>query len=304
MKILITGGAGFIGSHIVELLSKTKNEIVVYDKLIPHSSIKSSSIKYIKGDLLEQKLLEKSLKGIAVVIHMASLIEVNDSVKNPLKFTENNIVGTVHLLEAMRKSGTKRIIFSSSATVYGQPKKLPLTEKSPVLCANPYGATKIAAENMIRSYHLIHGFDATILRYFNPYGPGENHQPETHAIPNIIKAALNNTAIPLYWQGQQVRDFIYIEDLARAHIEVLNLEGWNVFNVGTGKGAKIIDILNIVSEILGRRLKIQNLGNRAGDVPALYTSSEALQKATGWKAQVSLRDGLIKTVDWFRNSIS
>jgi UDP-glucose 4-epimerase len=289
MCIFITGGAGFIGTHIVRLLLDTPNEIVIYDRLNPLSSLNSPKIKYIKGDLSED-----------IVIHMASLIEVSESVKNPLLFAENNILGSIKLLEAMKNTGVKRIVFSSSATVYGNPDKLPLTEDSPVMAANPYGMTKVAVENLIRSYHLIHGFDSVILRYFNPYGPGENHQPETHAIPNIIKSALADKPIPLYWQGQGVRDFIYVEDLAQAHIDVLGLKGWNIFNVGTGNGAKIIDILNMVSEILGHDLKTEDLGNRAGDVPALYASSALLEKTTGWKAKTDLKEGLKKTIEWFK----
>lgn len=302
MRILITGGAGFIGSHIVKLLSKDPGEIVVYDRLISSSLTNSEKIKYIKGDLLDQELLEKSLEGVDVVIHMAALIEVNESVKKPLLFAENNILGSIKLLEAMKNTGVKKIIFSSSCCVYGNPDKLPLTEDSPVLAANPYGMTKVAVENLIRSYHLIHGFDAVILRYFNPYGPGENHQPETHAIPNIIKSALSNTPIPLYWKGEGIRDFIYVEDLARAHIQVLGLQGWNVFNVGTGKGTKIIDIVNVLSDILKHPLKTEDKGERAGDVPALYASPALIEKAVGWKAEVDLEEGLRKTVEWFKSS--
>lgn len=301
MRILITGGAGFIGSHISRLLLDQGHEVVIYDNF-SHSTQDNVDrrAKIIKGDIKDQQLLADSLKGCEAVIHMAALIEVNESVKNPLEFGENNIQGSITLLEAMRETGVKKIILSSSCCVYGNPTELPLTEETPVLAANPYGATKVAVENMIRSYHLIHGFDATILRYFNPYGPGENHQPETHAIPNIIKSALNHTPIPLYWQGQQIRDFIYVEDLAQAHIKVLELSGWNIFNVGTEQGVKVIDVINKLSDILGYSPETEDKGERAGDVPALYASSKLIQQATGWKAEIGLEEGLRRTVEWFK----
>jgi nucleoside-diphosphate-sugar epimerase len=231
---------------------------------------------------------------------MASFIAVEESVKDPLKYFENNVMGTAVLLEAMRGSGVKKIVFSSSATVYGEPKSLPIMEDAPLSAANPYAASKIAMEAMCQSFNKTDGFDVTILRYFNPYGPGENHDPETHAIPNFIKAGIKQEAVPLYWKGQQVRDFIYVEDLAAAHIAVLNLTGYNVFNVGSDSGTKIIDVINILSDIFGYTLKIEDLGERKGDVPANYASSAKLKKATGWIAKVPLDQGLRKTVDWFK----
>lgn len=304
MKILITGGAGFIGSHIARLLLDQGSEIVIYDNLKGHSASQiDPRAKLVKGDLANQKLLVDSLQGCNSVIHMAALIEVNQSVADPVLYAENNILGTVHLLEAMRQAKIQQIIFSSSATVYGSPRTLPVDETSEIMAANPYGATKIASESMLSAYHFVHNFDVTILRYFNPYGPGENHQPETHAIPNIIKAALKDEPIPLYWQGQQIRDFIYVEDLARAHIAILAMTGLNIFNVGTDHGVTIIDILNKVSDILGKPVKTKDLGERSGDVPALFASSQALTKATGWKIQVSLEEGLKRTIEYFKSLI-
>lgn len=310
MKILVTGGAGFIGSHIVKQLFESGHEVVVYDdfsnseKPLAISLQQSAdSLTFIEGNVKNSKLLTEALSGVNSVIHMASFISVEESVKNPLKYIDNNVLGTASLLEAMRGSGVKKIVFSSSATVYGEPKSLPIQEDAPLSAANPYAACKIAMEALCESFYKTDGFDVTILRYFNPYGPGENHEPETHAIPNFIKAGLKKEAVPLYWKGGQARDFIYVEDLAAAHLAVLNLTGYNVFNVGTESGTKIIDVINILSDILGYTLEINDLGERKGDVMANYASSAKLKTATGWEAKVSLEDGLRKTVDWFKTPV-
>jgi UDP-glucose 4-epimerase len=304
MKILITGGAGFIGSHISKLLLDQGAQVVIYDNLsrgYKDSIDKRASL--IKGDLNDPKAMVKALKGIDSVIHMASLALVEESTKQPLLYGQNNIIGSINLLEAMREAGVKRIVFSSSACVYGTPKSLPITEDLPQSSANPYGASKIAVEQFLQAYSYLYGFDVTILRYFNPYGPQERHLPETHAIPNFIKAALKKEPIPLYWKGEQVRDFIYVEDLAEAHIAPLKLTGFNIFNVGTEKGVKVIDVVNTLSDILGYKVKIDDLGQRPGDVAATYASSAKLHKVTGWKAKVGLKEGLKRTVEWFRESI-
>lgn len=301
MKILITGGAGFIGTHITKLLLDQGHEVLIFDNL-SRSDTKylDPKVLFIKGDIKDSALLEKCLKNIDWVIHLAQFLDVEESVREPELYFQNNVLGTLNLLECMKKAGVEKIVFSSSACVYGNPKKLPLTENSPLAPANPYGACKVAVEALLSAYYKQYGFDVVILRYFNPYGPMENHFTETHAIPKFIKAALAKKKIPLYWQGKQIRDFIFIEDLARAHINVFKLKGFNVFNIGTEKGVKINDIVNKLSDILGYKLEIEDLGERAGDVPANFASSAKFKKATGWKPKYTLNMGLTKTVEWFK----
>lgn len=303
MKILVTGGAGFIGSHVNKLLLNQGHQVTVVDNL-SHGNQDSvdSRAKFVQADLLDQKKIEEIMVGHNAIIHMASLIEVGESVKRPLEFVENNITGTVKLLEAMKKTGTKKIIFSSSACVYGKPDKLPITEDDPLNeQENPYGLTKVTMEELCMLYHRIYGFDVTILRYFNPFGPGELHQPETHAIPSFIKAVLENRKLPLYWKGQQIRDFIYIEDLASAHILPLNLFGLNIYNVGTEQGIKIVELVKKIFELAGNEVPIEDLGERKGDVPSLVASSQKIKKELGWQAEVDLNEGLKKTIEFFRN---
>lgn len=306
MKILITGGAGFIGSHVTKLLLEKGHSVTILDDLSSgHEDAIDSRANFIKGDINDQSKLEEILPGHDAVIHMASFIKVGESVKKPVEFAQNNIVGTVKLLEAMKNAGVKKIIFSSSACVYGVPKKLPITEEDPLgQQENPYGITKITMEQFCMLYQKLYGFDVTILRYFNPYGPGELHSPETHAIPNFIKAVLAKSSVPLFWKGEQVRDFIYIDDLAAAHVLPLNLSGLHIYNVGTETGVKIINLVNKIFELVGYEVPIDDKDERKGDVPSLVASAQKIKAELGWNAKTNLDEGLRKTIEFYRSRLS
>lgn len=306
MKILVTGGAGFIGSHVVKLLLELGHQVTIIDNL-SHGNKASIDKRatFVEADILHQERLQEVLPRHEGVIHMASLIEVGESVKKPVEFVENNILGTAKLLQAMKNTGVKKIIFSSSACVYGKPKKLPITEDTPLgKQENTYGITKVTMEQLCLLYHNLHNFDVTILRYFNPYGPGELHQPETHAIPNFIQAALEKKPLPLFWKGSQIRDFIYIDDLSLAHVLPLNLTGLHIYNVGTETGVKVAEVIKVIFDSVGYEVPIDDQGERKGDVAALVASSEKIKKELGWNAKVSLNEGLAKTIDFFRSRLS
>jgi UDP-glucose 4-epimerase len=305
MRVFLTGGAGFLGSHVARSLLASGHAVTILDNLSTgHRQQVPSGAAFIKGDLKQERRLEEWLAEHDAVVHLAALVPVPVSVARPVAFAENNVVNTVRLLEAMRRRRVERIVFSSSATVYGEPRRLPVREGDDIAVqSNPYGASKIAAEAFIGVYHKLYGFDATILRYFNPYGPNELCEPETHAIPNIIRAALTGEPVPIYWRGEQVRDFIYVEDLARAHTAALGCGGLSYFNVGTEKGTKVKEVLQAVTDILGQPLRIEDLGERPGDVPALYASAAKLRAATGWRAEVGLEEGLRRTVAFFRQHL-
>jgi UDP-glucose 4-epimerase len=302
MRIFVTGGAGFLGSHVCSNLLQAGHQVTIFDNLSTgRKELVAPGAVFIRGDLKQQAKLEAVLRGHDLVVHLAAMVMVPVSVERPVEFAENNVVNTVRLLEAMRSVGVTRLVFSSSATVYGVPRRLPLEEDDPLgVQNNPYGATKVSAEAFVAAYQRLYGFDATILRYFNPYGPNELCEPETHAVPNIVRAALEDRRIPIFWKGEQVRDFIYVEDLAAAHTAVLDQRGLNYFNVGSEKGVKVKDVLAAVTNIIGRPLRIDDLGERPGDVPALYASSLRLHKATGWQAKVGMEEGLTRTVEFFR----
>jgi len=277
--------------------------VVVLDNL-SHGFVENVDprAKLTVGDIRDRKKTKEALKGIEAVIHMAGLISVPESVADPVKYCDNNVLGAVNLLECMKDAGVKKIIFSSSACVYGTSDKLPIKEDAPIHPDNPYGATKASIEVFLKTYHEIFGFDVVILRYFNPYGPGKMGKPTTLAIPNFVKATLAKKPVPLYWQGEQIRDFIYIDDLAQAHIDVLGLSGFNIFNIGTEKGIKVKDVVDEIFKIVGYKVPIADLGKRPGDVAATYASSEKLKKAVGWKAKVNLREGLKRTIEYYKSS--
>ncbi len=302
MRVLVTGGAGFIGSWVTRVLMHEGHEVSVLDNLSKgFRALVPDGARFIEGDLADEDRLPGWLRGHDAVIHMAAFIEVGRSVQEPLVFAENNIMNSVRLLESMHRADVGKIVFSSSATVYGTPKSLPIRETDPLGAqSNPYGASKVSTEAFVATYNQLYAMDAIILRYFNPYGPNEMHEPETHAIPNFIRAVIERRRIPLYWKGEQVRDFIYVEDLARAHTAVLGLTGLDYYNVGSETGTKIIDVVREIQAIGGDEQPIEDLGERAGDVLATYAWSEKLKQATGWRAQVPLRDGLERTYEWFR----
>ena len=302
MRVFVTGGAGFIGGHVVTALLRAGHEVSVLDNLTTgHSQAVHAEADFIQGDLGDEANLQGWLSGHDAVIHLAGLVPVPTSVKRPVAFAENNVVNTVRLLEAMHQTGVGRIVFSSSATVYGLPDRLPLREDAPLgVQSNPYGASKVSAEAFVAAFQRLYGFDATVLRYFNPYGPNELCEPETHLVPNVIRNALAGKPVPVYWKGEQVRDYVYVEDLAVAHVAVLGVPGLTTFNVGSEVGVKVNEVLSAVAAILGHDLQIDDLGERPGDVPALYAASDRLREATGWRATVGLQEGLARTVDFYR----
>lgn len=309
MNILVTGGAGYIGSHVVHYLAEKSHTTIVVDKkpyahtLFSDSKIKEK-VKVVVGDLGDRNLLDTVFKEhhFDAVLHFAGSIEAGKSMKNPSAFFHNNVVNGIHLLDAMVKHGVRKIIFSSSAAVY-EPKNCLLTETDKLKPENFYGETKLKFERLLEWYHKIHGLQYVSLRYFNASGAGFNlgeiHDPETHLIPLLLQAAFGKQEhLKVFGSnyptsdGTCVRDYIHVLDLARAHLLALEKIGEtpHIFNVGTGKGHSVREIITIAEEVTGRKIPVVDAPPREGDPAFLVADPSKIQQEWGWKAEHGIRD--------------
>jgi UDP-glucose 4-epimerase len=306
MRVLVTGGAGYIGSVIVEELLQEGHEAVVYDSLAKgHRSALEPRVPLIQGDVRDAERLRAALaeRRVEAVIHMAALIEVGFSVTDPDRFFENNVGGSMSVLRAMIDTGVPKLVFSSTAALYGDPWRLPITEHEPTKPTNPYGESKLMVEQMLGWVAPAHGLTCTALRYFNAAGAternGEAHDPETHLIPLMLEAAAANRPVAVFGtdyptvDGTGVRDYIHVVDLADAHLLALTRHepGLRVYNVGNGSGYSVLQVVEAAREVTGAPLPVEVHPRRAGDQAATVASSQRIRKELGWHPRYSdLRD--------------
>lgn len=314
MKILVTGGAGYIGSLTVKLLQEKGHEVVVFDNLVyGHKEAVSASL--VQGDLAENKeKLDKVFQdnSFEAVIHFAAYAAAGESMQNPYKYFYYNLIGGLNLLEAMVENKVKYIVFSSSCTVYGNVKKLPVSEEAPINIVNVYGETKYTFEKMLDWYDKIFGLKSARPRYFNASGAaldgslGEDHEPETHIIPNAIKAALGQIPyFSLYGNdyptkdGTPIRDYIHVLDLADVHLKALDylMNGGrsDYFNVGVGRGYSNKEVVEMVKKVSGKDFEMRVLPRRSGDADAIYADNTKAKKVLGWEPKYSDLETIVKT---------
>jgi UDP-glucose 4-epimerase len=302
MNILVTGGAGYIGSVVTEELLKDKHSVVVYDNLVKgHREAVAPEAAFVFGDLMETEKLFDVLRRheIEAVIHMAAHSLVGESVERPAKYYENNVVAGLSLLKAMREAEVKKIVFSSTAAVYGEPEKQPITETDRTQPTNPYGETKLAYEQALKWFDNAYGIRYASLRYFNAAGAserfGERHDPETHLIPIILQAAAGEREyVEVYGDdyptedGTCVRDYIHVIDLARAHIAALEIldERSAIYNLGCGgAGYSVKQVIDTAREVTGKEIKVRYGQRRAGDPAVLIASSDKIRAELGWRPE-------------------
>lgn len=314
MKILVTGGAGYIGSFMTKRLLDDGHSVTVVDSLFRgHKSGLDTRAELLEGDLLDKNFVSRVFDHQMYdgIIHFAGLIAVGESMQKPGWYFENNVQGTINLLEGMVASQTKNIIFSSTATVYGNPDSVPISESAPNRIGNPYGESKLIVEHILRWYNEIHKTNYAVLRYFNASGAaldgsmGEDHDPETHLIPNAIKAALNGTDFSLFGDdydtkdGTGVRDYIHVYDLVEAHVLALQKlqkdGGMYIYNVGTGHGYSNREVLDMVKKVTGKEFAIIVKERRAGDAPATIADATKIQNELGFKTKYSDLETIIKS---------
>lgn len=300
MRVLVTGGAGYIGSVVVEELIKDGHEAVVYDNLDKgHRAAIASEAKFVEADLMDGEELRRTLfaERIEAVIHMAASSLVGESVEHPAKYYRNNVLAGLALLDAMRDAEVKRIVFSSTAAVYGEPEKQPIEETDLSVPTNPYGETKLAFEQALKWYDRAYGLRSASLRYFNAAGAtgrcGESHHPETHLIPIVLQAAAGaRAAVEIYGEdyatrdGTCVRDYIHVVDLARAHVLALGVvdEGSRTYNLGCGgDGYSVREVIETARAVTGRDIPVRVSARRPGDPAVLVASSEKIRRELGWQ---------------------
>lgn len=301
-KIVITGGAGFIGSHVARLFcDRGYNVFVVDDLSFGFEKFVDPRATFIKSRIQDQNILDKVLEDAQAVIHLAASSIIKFSFENPFAYVENNIAGGVKLLESMRRKGVKKIVFSSSASVYGSAKKIPISEDSKNHPETLYGATKLSFEYILESYYHSFGIDSVSLRYFNAYGPYDEQIPATRAVPIWIRAILTGKPAPLYWEGKQERDYVYVEDVAQAHMKALDLAGVHVINIGSGRGIKMKKLLEEIEKVVGVKAKIDNRGERLGDPLKLVADISRAREILQWIPKTNLTEGLQKTIDYYRS---
>ncbi len=296
MNILVTGGSGFLGKNLCRSLMQSGHTVKNLDR-------KSwDGVETVTGDVMDQALVEQHMVGIDAVFHLASYIEAGESVEMPRKYIENNVLGTLTVLEAMRKLGVKKFLFSSSAAIYGEPLRTPIKEDDRTLPINPYGMTKLAMEGLVSSYVYTYGMTGVALRYFNLYGPGEDHQPETHAIPRFISQIMHDEEVTVWGDGKNKRDYIYIDDVVSAHLMALQLpQGYHYMNLSGKNATEVQQIIAYLEKIMGKTAKVKNFPPRPGDPVELFADASKAKEVLGWEPKVELEDGLKKTVEWFQS---
>ena len=315
MKVLVTGGAGYVGGTVAEQLLAGGHQVVVYDNLCHgHRSMLPRGAAFVEGELADRPLLEATLRqgGFDGVMHFAALIEAGESMKKPEVYFRNNSATTLTLLECMLATGVRRLVFSSTAALYGEPETTPILEDAPLNPTNAYGESKLLVEQMLRWFYQSHGFSYASLRYFNVAGAvpgrGEAHEPESHLIPLVLDVALGRRdSIKIFGQdystpdGTAVRDYVHVQDLARAHqmaFAALLAETEPrrlIYNLGNGVGFSVRQIIEAVRRVTGHPVPVVEEPRRPGDPAVLIASSEKIARELGWRPEHTSIDAIVES---------
>lgn len=316
MRVLVTGGAGYVGSHCVRMLCERGYDVVVYDNLSTgHAKAVDARAELIRADLSDLDTLDDIMRtGIDGVMHFAGVLNVNESLEHPVNYYVQNVSNTLNLLRAMAWSGVKKIVFSSSCSVYGIPLATPITEEMPCLPISPYGSSKLMVERILDDCSRAWGLGSTSLRYFNAAGAspsgkiGEAHPEEVHLIPLVVRAALDqNERVRVFGvdyptkDGSAVRDYIHVDDLASAHIAAIESQKggeFRSFNVGTGWGTSVKEIIDIVRRVMRSEITVSPALRRPGDPPELYADPTKIQTELGWEPKYDIEDIVKSAAEW------
>jgi len=305
MRILVTGGAGFIGSHLIDTFVAAGHETAVVDSFWEHGGGRRANLNP-KSKFYELDIRDPGLESVfadfapEVVSHHAAQHSVAISTADPNYDADVNILGLLNVLRLSVKHKTRKVTFASSAATYGTPQRLPITEDHPQLPESPYGITKMAAEHYLRFFWTAHGLQFTILRYGNVFGPRQDPNGEAGVIAIFCGKILNGQPIRVDWDGEQQKDFVYVGDVARAGLMALDRADGATFNIGTGVGTSVNELHKVIAAQVGRDVEIVHAPKRSGDIRMCVFAIEKAQRELGWSPATSLADGIKKTVDYFR----
>jgi UDP-glucose 4-epimerase len=305
LKILVTGGAGFIGSHLINELLKKGHSVVVLDNLSSgkkqnlENAFSNEDFTFILGDIRDDAALKDALKGVNAVAHLAALIDVTSSVTDPVTTNDVNVAGTLKVLQSAVKGNVSQFVFASSTAVYGEAKVLPITEETPLNPISPYAASKVAGEAYCKSFQSCYGLNTVILRFFNVYGPRSENSPYSGVITKFLRQALKNEALNIYGDGEQTRDFIHVNDIVAALILALENPkvGGETFNVCTGVQTSINELANTINLITERNLNPKYSPARTGEIRFSYGDPSKAEDKLEFKSKVSLKEGITQLLD-------
>lgn len=305
MEILITGGAGFIGSHILaQLQGRRDMDVVVFDNLSSGSKEHvPAGMELVEGDVCDEAAVDALFADhhFDAVIHLAAQTMVPTSVEQPVLDCRINLEGVLHVLEACRIHGTGHILFSSSAAVYGDNLHIPLKETERLVPTSPYGITKMTTEHYLRVYHELYGMDATVFRFANVYGERQGEKGEGGVVSIFCKLLSQRQGITVFGDGNQTRDFVYAGDIAQAIIRALPLKGCHTMNVSTGQETSLNDLIRSFEKAVGYTVPVQYTAPRTGDILRSVLSNEALKRDLGFVPEMDLEEGIRRTYDWYRS---
>ncbi|TFG78261.1 MAG: NAD-dependent epimerase/dehydratase family protein [Thermodesulfobacteriales bacterium] len=306
MKILVTGGAGFIGSWVSRAFLKEGHEVVIIDDLSTGKEENlPSGAKFIKCDIRDFDTVEKIISDFKpeIVDHHAAQIDVRKSVDNPMHDAEINIVGTLHLIESSLRHGVKKFIFASTGgAIYGEPEVIPADEKTDPFPISPYGTSKYAVEKYLGYYNYVHGFEYVALRYANVYGPRQNPHGEAGVIAIFCNRILSGSPCTVFGDGGQTRDYVYVEDVAKANLQSLSAP-FGSYNIGTGIETSVNDLISELKKSSGTDFEVNYGEQRPGEVQSISLEASQAEKILGWKPNVNLAEGIQKTWNWFNQDL-
>jgi UDP-glucose 4-epimerase len=308
-RFLVTGGAGFVGSHIAEELVRQNNEVVIVDNFFDSKKDSMESfidkIEFHEGDIRDKKLIDKITKDVDFILHQAARRSVPTSLKEPFEYNDVNINGTLNILEAARKNNVKRVVFASSSSVYGDVKEFPQRETMLPDPRSPYALTKLTGEHYLKIYYKLYGLETVSLRYFNVFGLRQDPNSQyAVVIPLFIKAISNNQQPVIFGDGSQSRDFTYVGNVVEGNLKACTAKkedaAGQVFNLADGNSISVNQIAEKINKLLGKNVKSKHVAERAGDVLKTQADNSKAKRLLGYKGEVSFDEGLKRTVEWFK----